>query len=381
MIRKSSIIITVHWKNGFLLMNNLRQNKRSKLGDILMAELAAGNFTAGCRIPTVRKLADKFQVSPVTVTRLLNDMVSAGKLYRKPKCGYYLAQDFPPVPRIGYLGHLPPRQGSVLEFLHDNAVRAIFDEFEKLHIVPEIFSYSEFAKTKYPPSKLEKLNGMLIEGYFLDEHTIPKLNDFNGPVVLFDNTDTLGDGPFYPYSQVTVSYHQVLKDFFNKHYKIDPSIDYVLVHGGHFNARQVADIIKRYLSAAGANLPQEICLKYGVTAEMEAYNYFSENKRDWSNCFIFSLSGYYSRGIYSALKNKGTMPDILSFDNLEKYVKLHGESEEYFTSVERHLDKAYRQAVQLLHSQIVEQKREEHTIGISAELVIRKSIKSLSKTI
>ena len=329
-------------------MEEYRKSKRSKLGEMLMRDLADRDFTAGSRIPSVRKLAEKWSVSPLTVTRLLNDLVAEGKLFRKVNCGYFLAKDFPPEPEIGYLGSLPPTKGRVLEYVHDDAIRCVFNEFEKQKLEPEIFTYAEFVRSKFLPEKLAKLNGMLIEGSYMDEHTSGKLLDFSGPVVVFDNTEERElNHLFFSYSQVTTDYRSALNQFFSL-YKLDPDCHYVIVRGAHHNASIVCDMLKNYLSACGCHDPEDITLKSGVFAEMDAYNYFKNNQRDWSNCFILSLSGYYSRGIWSALHDRSVMPDILSFDNLEQYVKLPGCEEEYFTTIERNLGKTYHRAVELL---------------------------------
>lgn len=356
-------------------MNSSRKSKRHTLAETLMRDLADKGFAAGSRIPSVRKLASSWKVSPLTVTRLLNDLVDAGKLSRKANCGYFLAHDFPPEPRIGYLGSLPLTAGGVKEYLHDEALRVIFNAFDRHKVVPEIFSYADFAKRKHPPEKLDSLNGMLIEGTFLDEHTAGKFRDFSAPVVIFDNLSD-GKAPSYLCSQVVVDYRKALKTFFDL-YKVQRDCKYVIVLGAHGNARIVADLLKSHLAERGIDDVEEIVLKSGIFAEMDAYSYFRENQRNWRNSFIFSLSGYYSRGIWSALGKTENMPDVLSFDNLERHVKLHGCDEEYFTAIERNMPKAYQRAVELLVEQITTCADETQIVRINAELVIRKSIKSL----
>lgn len=353
-------------------MNTDRNCKRKHLREKLMSELAARNAASGSRIPTVRKLAAQWQVSPLTVSRLLNDMTKSGILYRQPHRGYFLAEDFPETPRIGYLGPLPPANGMTFEYIFDESLKALFDEFSRQHITPEIFNYADFISRRRAPVKLEKLNGLLISGGFFDLEVMKKLFDFSGQIVVMDHffpENTL------PSHNVNVDYRRALNSFF-KHYPLSTNKKYVIIRAAYSNAEDLSSLIRDYLMQAELPLPEEVVLAGSFNAEMEAVNYFSSTDRDWSNTLIFSLSGYYSRGLYRALYGKKVMPDVLSFDNLEDRLLLPGREDKYFTSIERNLHKLHRRGVQLLCDLIRNRTCEIQNIGIEAELIVRKSIKN-----
>ena len=357
-------------------MDQNRRFKRKHLAEILMADLEARRVRSGGRLPTVRKLAADWQVSPLTVTRLLNDLAAAGKLRRERNRGYFLAEDFPPKPHIGFIGSLPPPEGRVREYIHDEAVRALFDELERLRIQPEIFNYADFSVPGRVPVKLTELNGLLIEGSFFDNTVAGKLHDFAGPVVVFDGA--AGGGTFVC-SRVFTDYRRTLNRFFEL-CPLSPERKYLIVRAGHENAGTVAELLRYGLREAGLPPPEEIVLGGGVGAEMEAMEYFQEHRRDWRETLIFSLSGYYTRGLWAALHGAGPLPDVLSFDNLEARVPIRSASEGYFTSIERNLPRMYRRAVRLLRDQIVNRSDEIEEVGVHASLVIRKSVRGIDRS-
>lgn len=264
-------------------MNTDRNCKRKHLREKLMSELAARNAASGSRIPTVRKLAAQWQVSPLTVSRLLNDMTESGILYRQPHRGYFLAEDFPETPRIGYLGPLPPANGMAFEYIFDESLKALFDEFSRQHITPEIFNYADFISRRRAPVKLEKLNGLLISGGFFDLEVMKKLFDFSGQIVVMDH---FFPGNTLPSHNVNVDYRRALNSFF-KHYPLSANKKYVIIRAAYSKAEDLSSLIRDYLMQAELPLPEEVVLAGSFNAEMEAVNYFSSTDRDWSNTLIF----------------------------------------------------------------------------------------------
>ena len=360
-------------------MDDFRHYKRKELAEQLMADLAAKNFNSGSRIPAVRKLAANYNVSPLTVSRLLNDLTLSGKLRHEAQRGYFLSENFPIVPRIGLLGSLPQPPGTLREILHDEAVRNLKDELALQHLEPELFKYQDFAGRSTVPLRLEKLNGLLVQGAYWDEKVWSKLTDFKGHIVVYDYSK---NDDLMPVSRVKTDYNRALNKFFSL-YPPNRNECYMTVRAKHRNAAVVSEMIKKHFALHDMPPPEELLIDYTANPEMEAYRIFSEMTRDWSKTFIFSLSGYFARGIHVALKNKSVMPDILSFDNLEARSELAGDSQGYFCAVERNLPQVYRRAVTLIQELVTNNVDEIRTVGINAELVIRKSIKnftSMNKT-
>ena len=355
-------------------MDDYRHYKRKQLAVKLMTDLAAKNFRGNNRIPAVRKLASRYGVSPLTISRLLNDLTAAGKLSHEPKKGYFLAEDFPETPRIGLLGALPQPPGMIYEILHDEAVRTLKAEIASRHLDPELFKYQDFAGRNTLPLRLEKLNGLLIQGTYWDEKVWSKLNYFQGHIVIYDYSAT---DDLLPVHRVQTDYSKVLNDFFHLR---PPRHDeqYIIVRASHKNAESVADLLKKHFILHGFPEPEELLVRYTSDPEMEAYRLFSEMSRDWKKTFIFALSGYFARGIHEALREEPVMPDILSFDNLEARTGIPGTTESYFTAIERNLPAVYQRAVALIQELVSGRVSEIRNIGINAELVIRKSIKDLS---
>lgn len=355
------------------IMDDYRHYKRKTIAEKLLADLSEKNYSHGSRIPSVRKLSAQYGISPLTVSRLLNDMTQCGKLYHQPRKGYFLAEKFPAVPHIGLLGALPQPPGMVQEILQEEAVRSIKDEITRQHLETEFFKYQDFASRSSAPPRLKNLNGMLIQGSYWDEKVWSKLTDFNGHIVIYDYSDT---DDLLPVHRIQTNCSKALNEFF-KLRPLRSDEHYIIVSATHNNALTLSALIKQHFAMRGFAPPEELRIPYSTNPEMEAYKCFSEMQRDWSKTFIFTLSGYFARGIHVALKNKTVMPDILSFDNLEAHNEFADETEGYFTAVERNLPEVYRRAVTLLQELICGEVREIRNIGINAELVIRKSIKDL----
>ena len=354
-------------------MKEERRSKRHELAASLLASLEARQTPVGTRLPTIRRLSAEWNVMPLTVVRVLDELTESGYLRHEANRGYYLAKAFPPRPRIGYLGSLPSPEDHIREWIREEALHSLFDELGKEGLAPELFSYADFVKSGPLPPRLSELNGLLVEGFFYDETVARKLQDFKGAVVV------LGESPqteTNPVSHLRTDYRRALNEFF-KMRPLSGWRRHVIVRAGHFNAARLSDLIQEYLAQAGLKPAEEIVLEVFSDAELIAMEWFRQSTRDWKDTLLFSLSGYFSRGLLAALREKGELPDILSFDNLEARMPLRGEKEAYFTSIDRNMQLVYRRGVHLLRDLIVRQADEVQVIGLHASLVIRKSVHGL----
>ena len=86
------------------------------------------------------------------------------------------------------------------------------------------------------------------------------------------------------------------------------------------------------------------------------------------------MSEYFSQGIREAFSGKTVMPDILSIDNLEGYVK-SSDGKPYFTSIDRQQALIDCKALDLLLRQLEEPDGELPIIRIPAKLILRSSVR------
>ena len=112
----------------------------------------------------------------------------------------------------------------------------------------------------------------------------------------------------------------------------------------------------------------------GLNAYLQAGSHFSRYHDFPDNTLIVSLSEFFSQAIRAFFSNRGKMPDILNFDNMESYQN-NPETVPYFTSIDWQFGLMACRALDLLCSQLDHPKGEQTSLRIPAKLVIRQSVK------
>lgn len=64
-----------------------------QIADYICTQALQGNFSPGCRIPSVRELAVQLEVNPNTVMRAYERLQNSGIIYNKRGIGYFIADN------------------------------------------------------------------------------------------------------------------------------------------------------------------------------------------------------------------------------------------------------------------------------------------------
>ena len=78
--------------------------KRTEIAEKLQRDIYLKELQAGDGVGSIRRLAMRYHTTPVTITRLLDDLVDSGVLYRDKNGCCRVLENPPAKPHIGYVG-------------------------------------------------------------------------------------------------------------------------------------------------------------------------------------------------------------------------------------------------------------------------------------
>ena len=348
-----------------------RRTKTSELAERLQEELLAERLPADAPVMSVRELARHFSVSPVTANRILNLLVENDVLYRVPQSGTFVKHDPPVIPLIAYAGLVPdPTKDDPIKTA---AANQLLEHFTELGIEPRFIPYHTLQRRVLAERRLKDANGLLIDVSFIDPDTIGVLWDYPGRIVVTGNC--------YVFEDLACS--QVIPDFTDPMLEFDriyPFAGYdriIIVRAAHRNSCATEKSIRNILARLEVPERRIETVSFDVIGTIQpylkAFRHFSQYGRP-DNTLILSMSEYFSQGIREAFSGKAAMPDILSIDNLEGYVK-PTDGKPYFTSIDRQQALIDCKALDLLLRQLEEPDGELPIIRIPAKLILRSSVK------
>ena len=348
-----------------------RRTKTSELAERLQEELLAERLPADAPVMSVRELARHFSVSPVTANRILNLLVENDVLYRVPQSGTFVKHDPPVIPVIAYAGLVPdPTKDDPIKTA---AANQLLEHFTELGIEPRFIPYHTLQRRVLAERRLKDANGLLIDVSFIDRDTIGVLWDYPGRIVVTGNC--------YVFEDLACS--QVIPDFtdpmleFDRIYPFGGYDRIIIVRAAHRNACATEKSIRNILARLEVPERRIETVSFDVIGTIQpylkAFRHFSQYDRP-DNTLILSMSEYFSQGIREAFSGKAVMPDILSIDNLEGYVK-PTDGKPYFTSIDRQQALIDCKALDLLLRQLEEPDGELPIIRIPAKLILRSSVK------
>ncbi|WP_436775667.1 GntR family transcriptional regulator [Yinghuangia sp. YIM S09857] len=67
-----------------------------EVADVLRAEIRSGALAAGAKLPSVRQLAEKFKVAPMTAQSAVEILRADGLIYTSPGRGSFVRDELPP---------------------------------------------------------------------------------------------------------------------------------------------------------------------------------------------------------------------------------------------------------------------------------------------
>ena len=353
-----------------------RSHKQEKLREEFLLDIYERELVCGEPVGSLRKLAMRYSTTPQTVARMFADLVDAGILSRNEQ-GMYCVQQ-PPLckPKLGYAGDVLLTPGNVLDCLAKDAAKVLFAELEKLNTPPRIIGYHELLSPEIAFERLNGLNGLLIASPFVDNRTAGVLRQLQIPVVRIGQTFSQDNE--MNCSEV-VQYLEPALEEFADYCDLASYRRIINLQGDHSNALALRENINDFLKRFNPNGTVEnitIHTPRSGQAELEAFCAFMEmDCRDWSDTLIISGSGFFSRGLCRALRQKHqTLPDILCIDNFEGYEKSSVFPEPYLTAIDRNMSTIYRDAARLLVDQVRNNDKRKVIIKVPAKLIIRQSI-------
>ena len=110
-----------------------KRSKRAEIAQKLQQDIYLKGLLPGDFIGSVRRLAMRYQTTPLTISRMLREMVAAGELCKDDNGFYRVLKNPLCKPHIGYAGEPLLPSGS-LDYLMQDAVKKLFNELDKLDI-------------------------------------------------------------------------------------------------------------------------------------------------------------------------------------------------------------------------------------------------------
>ena len=348
-----------------------RKTKTAELAEKLKAKFLAERLPKDSPVMSVRELAEYFGISTNTAARILNLLVMEDFLYHKQKSGTFIKNDPPVIPVVAYAGPLPdPVEDAPIKTA---ATNQLLEHFTELGIEPQFITYHTLRRRVLAERRLKEANGLLIDSSFIDSETIRVLWDYPGRIVVIGNS--------YVFEDLACS--QVIPDFtdplieFNRIYPFSRYDRIIIVEATHLNSQASAKSIRNILARLDVAAQRIETVTFNVTGPIQPYlkasRHFSQYDR-LDNTLILSMSEYFSQGIREAFSGKTVMPDILSIDNFEDYVK-PADGKPYFASIDRQQGLIDCKALDLLLHQLEEPDGALPIIRIPAKLILRSSVK------
>lgn len=351
-------------------------HKREHLVERLQQDIFEKELHAGSRIGSIRQLAKRYHATPLTISRMLEELAAQDFLVRDGAGRFCLKNDPLRKPHLGYAGVpiIPDNQ----DCLFSDATCAMFAELEKLNAIPRIIGYHELSGSQ-AAERMAGLNGLLLQDCFVDKYTSAALARLNIPVVRIGQVDIRLE---FGHSEVVQNIEPALEEF-AAYCDLDFYDKILYLCSYHDNALNNWKAVKRMLDAQNVLHKLDTVSIAGSGSdmvEMAAYCHFMEMPPyDWSRTLLIAGSGYFARGAARALLRHGELPDILSIDNLDGYEKNPVFDCPYFTAIDRNMRRIYVDAAKLLFELVSRRDTRTFYIKVPSKLIIRKSIKHIKK--
>lgn len=366
---------------------NIIREKRGcvrTLAQLLRQEITQNRLPANTPVSSVRTLAAKHKVSPLTANRALNVLVEDNIIYRVQGSGTFVEEHKKwlngHTTRIGlsffgaqsryladsYHAAFGMYQNQVIDMLKQNG-----------HDI-SIISESEKEKLNIFQNTINHTDALIINKEWITDYNLEILLAYPHPIVLMDSP-SIKDLPF----------HQVVPDFFIGFKKI---VEYLK----ELNCKSVVcagvsdtetHIFRRgYFAKILEKFGEGIVLEEDLTIPLKEHDmgrlvgrelgkmYLARNLRPDA---IFSVSDFISFGILDVLLEKNLLPGkdfkLVSLDNLEvRDVCPFGKP--MLTTLNYPRDKEIEQIIKLLEGTIASKDKVTQIIKISVEeLIIRKT--------
>ncbi len=336
-------------------------------------ELLEQRLPAGSPVLSVREFATRYHVASATADRVFRILAQDNFIYRVPKSGAFIKKDPVRLPELGFAGPSPaPDSGNVL---YNESFRQFCQLLSQQQRTLRFIAYHELMMPELAAEKLAGLDGLLLDGCFIDAATLPVLRQFSGIIVVVGYAHILEE----------LSCSQVVPDFRSGLLELQHTFDlgyyenFLLVSASHLNALTMQAHVRNFFAEMKI-APEKIQLLEFATdgslsAESQSLQYFSQHQKNLAKTLIISLSDYFSFGIREAFQNQARMPDVCSLDNLEDFLPALKNESKYFTTIDKSMPRIYCEAVELILRMLNSNDDRKYVIRIPTKLVSRQSMR------
>lgn len=351
------------------------KSKSVVLAQRLHQELLKRRLPAHSAVPSVRALASRYGISTVTADRILDILASQGFIYRVPRSGSFIQHDPPALPQIAYIGS-PPGPNSD-QHLFAYAFRNMLEYLDSRDCPLSYISYHELQNPALAQAKLCNLNGILLEGSYLDQLTQKSLRGFSGKIVMVGLS----------YVRQDLSCSQIVPDFSCGLLELTRTFDLhyykriIVLHPTHSNGKAMLKELLEFFDKQGVSSSCLQFIEFNVSgnsnAEAMAEQYFSQNKLgSCRRTLMVSLSDYFLFGMEKALPEPKKRPDLFSIDNVEGVLPEDTPRKKCITSIDKSITRCYVDAAELLLRMIEQADERNYIIKVPTKLLRRGSMKA-----
>lgn len=364
MLLKTSVTLST---TGASMPKSGKNLKSDEIAALLKKEILAGRMSPGARIKSVRRLSAEYGITPYAADKALDILEKENIVQRFKGSGSYLTRR----KRFGFV--FDPDIDKPDYFLNKKEFEAICEVFERHSILLEKIDLLRFSHSRN--MFFNGFDGILASSP--DGDILKTLfENCRGKIVLYRN---LPADPF-PFSQVSTDLAPALHEFSSKYDLLRYDLFVVLNVANNKRSRNCSAAIWNMLVEKGVRqdkVEQVLLNTSTYTAPYVTYNHFSGNMMRYRNrkILVFAISEYFFDGIKKAFKEEKVQPDILSFDNLEKYKNVPVRKA-WHTAIDLETIRCAREAAELLIRMVNENDDRKYIIRVPAKFIDRKSVRA-----
>lgn len=299
-----------------------------RLAQLLRQEITSSRLPADTPVSSVRVLAAKHKVSPLTANRALNVLAKDNIIYRVQGSGTFVAEHDKWLSgrnsRIGINFYVSPAR-----YLNDSYNSAfglhnshIIDKLKEEGHEITIISQAESENLEILSNTINSTDALIINKDFIDKNNLDVLLSYSKPVIMIDSP-RIKDLPF----------HQVVPDYFIGFKKVVEYLESLgckLVVCAGVADTETHTFRRSYFNSIFRQFSNNMILDRDLAVNQKHHDMGRLTGRELGKEFlarnprpeaIFSVSDFISFGILDVLLEKRLVPGkdfkLISFDNLE----------------------------------------------------------------
>ncbi len=305
-----------------MIMTRKKYSEREIANDIV-EYIVSNRLGTDTQLSTARQMAERYNVSPMTVNRALNRLVKQGAVYRRQGSGTFVGKvsSSKTPAKVRVFSWQYNENDHLVEAAYGTFYHALIDGLEQCNFSVSISTKLPFHNKIFTSEHIERYDLLIIPSGMVNYQTAPLLKKLQTPIILI-NDDKLSPWPF----------HQVFHDYVPGFIK---ALDYIKKQG--FNHIFVAGstgetseyrckILEQCAKQAKMHYEELPLLSDNYSTKPQAAIVYGREHGKYLieqqiSGMVFALSDFIAFGIMEVFREHsielGRKIKLISYDNLE----------------------------------------------------------------